>query len=89
MARDFKWLGSYRYGIVHLGGRDAADLRARCESASALLQWPAPFADPAASVAGPTDTVPVPGRMRASRPGEAALGDSLGAATVLPSVTPG
>ena len=89
MARDFKWLGSYRYGIVHLGGRDAADLRARCESASALLHWPAPFADPAAPVAGPTDTVPVPGRMRASRPGEAALGDSLGAATVLPSVTPG
>ena len=45
MARDFKWLGSYRYGIVHLGGRDAVDLRERCEAASALLGWPAPYAD--------------------------------------------
>lgn len=43
MQRDFKWLGSYRYGIVHLGGRDADDLRARCEAASALLGWPAPY----------------------------------------------
>ena len=33
LARDFKWLGSHRYGIVHLGGADRADLRARCESA--------------------------------------------------------
>jgi hypothetical protein len=30
IARDFKWLGSYRYGILHLGGRDAVDLRERC-----------------------------------------------------------
>jgi hypothetical protein len=44
MERDFKWLGSYRYGIVHLGGADAADLRARCEAASDLLGWPAPYA---------------------------------------------
>ncbi len=47
LARDFKWLGSHRYGIVHLGGRNAADLRARCEAASALLGWPAPYADAA------------------------------------------
>jgi biotin carboxylase len=47
LARDFKWLGSHRYGILHLGGRDAADLRARCERASALLGWPAPYALPA------------------------------------------
>ena len=45
IARDFKWLGSYRYGITHLGGRDAADLRAHCEAASALLGWPAPYAE--------------------------------------------
>ena len=45
MQRDFKWLGSYRYGIVHLGGSDARDLRQRCERASALLGWPAPYAD--------------------------------------------
>ena len=45
IARDFKWLGSYRYGIAHLGGRDWADLRARCEAASALLGWRAPYAE--------------------------------------------
>ena len=44
MARDFKWLGSYRYGIVHLGGRDAEDLHQRCLRASSLLGWPAPYA---------------------------------------------
>jgi biotin carboxylase len=45
LQRDFKWLGSYRYGIIHLGGRDAQHLRERCEQASALLQWPAPYFD--------------------------------------------
>jgi biotin carboxylase len=44
LERDFKWLGSYRYGILHLGGRDAADLRRRCEEASSILGWPAPYA---------------------------------------------
>jgi hypothetical protein len=48
LARDFKWLGSYRYGIVHLGGHDAVDLRQRCQAASDLLQWPLPYADSAA-----------------------------------------
>ncbi|QCB48693.1 ATP-grasp domain-containing protein [Hydrogenophaga sp. PAMC20947] len=46
IARDFKWLGSYRFGIIHLGGRDAADLQERCELASALLGWTAPYAEP-------------------------------------------
>jgi len=41
VARDFKWLGSYRYGILHLDGRDAADLALRCQAASELLGWPA------------------------------------------------
>lgn len=44
-ARDFKWLGSYRYGIMHLGGADWLDLRRRCEVASSLLGWIAPFED--------------------------------------------
>jgi hypothetical protein len=43
VQRDFKWLGSYRHGIVHLGGRDRADLRDRTEQASRLLGWPAPY----------------------------------------------
>ncbi|MCU0804223.1 MAG: ATP-grasp domain-containing protein [Burkholderiales bacterium] len=45
LARDFKWTGSHRYGIVHLGGRDRDDLRARAEHASASLGWPAPYRD--------------------------------------------
>ena len=45
IARDLKWLGSYRYGILHLEGGDDAELRLRCERASALLGWPPPYAD--------------------------------------------
>jgi len=45
IARDFKWLGSYRYGIVHLAAANARQLRLDCERASALLGWPAPYAD--------------------------------------------
>ncbi len=48
VQRDFKWLGSYRYGIVHLGGQSEEDLRLRCERASALLGWPPPYAQSAA-----------------------------------------
>jgi biotin carboxylase len=46
LARDFKWLGNHRYGILHLHGRDAEDLRQRAEAASAMLGWPAPYAEP-------------------------------------------
>ena len=42
IQRDFKWLGSYRFGIVHLGGDSPADLALRCEHASSLLGWTAP-----------------------------------------------
>lgn len=45
IARDHKWLGSWRYGIVHLGGHDESDLRRRCEQASQWLGWPAPYAE--------------------------------------------
>lgn len=45
IERDLKWLGSYRYGILHLGGDSPADLRRRCEVASSLLDWPAPYAE--------------------------------------------
>jgi biotin carboxylase len=60
MARDFKWLGSCRYGILHLGGHDAAHLRERCTAASALLGWPAPCAEPATPLAAPTHAAPLP-----------------------------
>ncbi len=44
-ARDFKWLGSYRYGILHLGGQSDTDLKSRLDQASQLLGWPAPLAE--------------------------------------------
>lgn len=51
IQRDFKWLGNYRYGIIHLGGSDAEDLRSRCEQASALLGWPVPYVGDVAGLA--------------------------------------
>ncbi len=45
LARDFKWLGSYRYGILHLSGRDVQDLQERCQRASGILHWPIPYAN--------------------------------------------
>jgi hypothetical protein len=45
LARDFKWLASYRYGILHLSGRDAQDLQERCQRASGILHWPIPYAN--------------------------------------------
>jgi len=46
LARDYKWLGSHRYAVMHLGGRDEHDLEQRCRAASALFGWPAPYAAP-------------------------------------------
>lgn len=45
LARDLKWLGSCRHGVLQLGGQDDLDLRRRCEVASSLIGWPAPYAD--------------------------------------------
>jgi len=45
LQRDFKWTGSHRYGIVHLGARNRERLREQAERASALLGWPAPYLD--------------------------------------------
>lgn len=46
LERDFKWLDSHRYGLVHLGASGADELRQRCERAAAALGWPnAPYAD--------------------------------------------
>jgi hypothetical protein len=58
LAREFRWTGSHRYGIVHLGGRDREHLRQRCEDASALLGWPAPY----------LDHDPLPARAHAAEP---------------------
>ena len=40
-ARDLKWLGSYRYGVLHLHGNDDENLRARFVRACAAIGWPA------------------------------------------------
>jgi hypothetical protein len=53
LARDLKWTGSHRYGIVHLGGHDRAHLRERTLQASALLGWPAPYAEHPGEAADP------------------------------------
>ncbi len=55
IQRDLKWLGSYRYGIMHLGGVDPNDLRRRCEYASSLLGWPAPYVEDTTSLPGLCD----------------------------------
>ena len=39
LARDFRWAGDHRYGIVHLGATDRAQLAQRAAQASALLGW--------------------------------------------------
>lgn len=67
LARDFKWLGSHRYGVLHLGGRDAAHLQARCEEACTLLGWPLPYAE--AWTAGPPPRPLAAGASAAGRSG--------------------
>jgi hypothetical protein len=39
LARDFRWTGDHRYGIVHLGAADRSQLAQRAAQASALLGW--------------------------------------------------
>jgi len=47
LKRDLKWLESYRYGVVNLGGQDSEDIKAQSALASSLLGWPnAPYALP-------------------------------------------
>ena len=58
LARDFKWLGSHRYGLVHLDGRDEHHLRERALEVSGMLGWPAPYADQAPATMTPHATQP-------------------------------
>lgn len=43
LRRDIKWLGSHRWALLNMPGRDAHDLRERYERICARLQWPAPW----------------------------------------------
>ena len=40
LRRDYKWLGSHRYGVLHLGGEDERALRERYRAACSLIGWP-------------------------------------------------
>ena len=43
LKRDMKWLGSHRWAVLNLPGRDAADLRHSYERICERLHWPAPY----------------------------------------------
>jgi biotin carboxylase len=43
LQRDLKWLGSHRWAVLNMPGRDEADLRERYERICARLGWPAPY----------------------------------------------
>lgn len=43
LRREYKWLGSHRYGVMNLGGADEQALRERYRAACAVLGWPAPY----------------------------------------------
>lgn len=60
LARDFKWLGSHRYGVMHLGAADHAALDERYRRACQLLGWPH---------AGPREAAPAPPRSMSTVPG--------------------
>ena len=67
LARELKWTGSHRYGIVHLGAADREQLRARAEHASALLGWPTPYLDHAPSSVAAPDARATPARWSGTR----------------------
>ena len=89
MERDFKWLGSYRYGIVHLGGCDEADLRQRCMLASRLLGWPAPYAPDGAAAARPAVPVAATGARARRAALETLAAEAVDPATDIASVPAG
>jgi hypothetical protein len=60
LARDFKWLGSHRYGVLHLGGTDEHDLHDRSRRACQLLGWPAADSAMAPHAPRPALVSPVP-----------------------------
>jgi ATP-grasp domain len=43
LQRDLKWLGSHRWAVLNMPGRDESDLRQRYERICARLGWPAPY----------------------------------------------
>jgi len=61
IERELRWVGSHRYGTVHLGAADLDELRVRAARAARLLGWPdAPYSEAAVGVLAATPTGPVP-----------------------------
>lgn len=77
LARDFKWTGSHRYGIIHLGAPDREQLHLHTEQASALLGWPAPLLDVCAD--SRTDPLALPPQPDQASPWQPAMAQSTGA----------
>lgn len=73
LERDFKWTGSHRYGIVHLGASDRMALRERGDVASAALGWRAPWREQErpAALAGRPGSACRPCDLLADVPGQA------------------
>lgn len=60
LERELKWLGSHRYATLHLHGDDPEHLRQRALAASAVLGWPAPYADRLEPAEAPAALPPAP-----------------------------
>jgi hypothetical protein len=43
LEREVKWLGSHRWAVLNMPGRDEADLRERYESVCERFCWPSPY----------------------------------------------
>jgi biotin carboxylase len=43
LQREIKWLGSHRWAVLNMPGRDESDLRSRYESICRRFGWPAPY----------------------------------------------
>jgi hypothetical protein len=43
LRREMKWLGSHRWAVLNMPGRDEADLRDRYARVCARFGWPAPY----------------------------------------------
>ena len=43
LRRELKWLGSHRWAVLNMPGRDGAELRERYERVCARFGWPAPY----------------------------------------------
>lgn len=58
LEREFRWLNSHRYGVLHLGAASRETLLRACARASLQLGWPAPLPPDEAGQEAPHPTLP-------------------------------